>query len=136
MRADGAWRRVESSAGNVFAAFRLFLHVDLTLGPGLSRLLAAVVEGLRQKPATDQQRGMVRHAAFELARKAVADPEATAVIGWLEGVLKVVAPVQSATPATPATASGASVCFAPGEACLSHIVRQLGAARQRHRNRS
>jgi phosphatidylserine/phosphatidylglycerophosphate/cardiolipin synthase-like enzyme len=92
----------------------------------------SLADWLAKRAPTDQQRGMVRHVAFELARKTVADPEAVAVIGWLEGVLKVVAPVAhepgAGTPSSPGS-SGSAVFFAPGDGCWQHIVARLRAAR-------
>jgi phosphatidylserine/phosphatidylglycerophosphate/cardiolipin synthase-like enzyme len=88
----------------------------------------SLADWLAKKAPTDQQRGMVRHVAFELARWALADPEAVAVIGWLEGVLKVVAPVDH--PAAGPAAAGSAVFFAPGHGCWQHIVARLYAARR------
>lgn len=89
----------------------------------------ALAGWLAQNAKTDQQKGVVRHAAFDVARAAVADPDAARVIGWLEDVLKVVCPVQPNPAVQPAGVSN-SVCFSPGEACLGHIVNRFGQARR------
>jgi phosphatidylserine/phosphatidylglycerophosphate/cardiolipin synthase-like enzyme len=83
---------------------------------------------LAEHAPTDPLRGVVRHAAFDLARKA--HPDAAAVLDWLEGVMRAVAPVHGKTPAADAPGSPAAVAFAPGEGCLSLIVRRLAAARR------
>ena len=49
---------------------------------------------LAEHAPTDSLRGVVRHAAFDLARKSA--PDAARVLDWLEGVLRAVAPVQAA----------------------------------------
>jgi phosphatidylserine/phosphatidylglycerophosphate/cardiolipin synthase-like enzyme len=88
----------------------------------------SLADWLAKRNATEQQRGTVRHAAFELARKAVSDPEAAAVIGWLEGVMKVVAPI--AQPAAEAAGAESAAFFAPGDGPRQHIVSRLRAARR------
>ncbi len=102
---------------------------DRKLSGGEKQALAG---WLSQNVKTDQHRGLARHAAFAAARKAVADPAAAEVIGWLEDVLKVVAPIQQ-----PAAAGGAAagshpetVCFAPGDGCLRTIVSRFQACRR------
>jgi cardiolipin hydrolase len=88
-----------------------------------------LADWLADNAKTDQQRGVVRHGAFDIARGAVSDPDAVRVIAWLEDILKVVCPVQSpATAAAGATASHAY--FSPGEACLAQIVNLFGQARR------
>ncbi|MBX9585165.1 MAG: hypothetical protein K2X87_33070 [Gemmataceae bacterium] len=83
---------------------------------------------LAEHAPTDQLRGVVRHAAFDLARKSA--PGAAAVLDWLEGVMRAVAPVATQPPAADAPGLPATVAFAPGEACLNLIVRRLSAARK------
>src|SRR4051812_36966358 len=86
----------------------------------------ALADWLAAHAQTDQVRGVVRHIAFELARKAVADPDAAAVVGWLEAVMKVVAPIRQPHEGE----HGGSVAFfAPGPACWQHIDRRLNEAR-------
>jgi phosphatidylserine/phosphatidylglycerophosphate/cardiolipin synthase-like enzyme len=83
----------------------------------------ALNEWLEQYAKSDQARGEVRHEAFDLARKSVADPDAMRVIEWLEAALKAIAPVQSRSSAP--DMSPDSVYFAPGDACLSRIVHRF-----------
>jgi phosphatidylserine/phosphatidylglycerophosphate/cardiolipin synthase-like enzyme len=88
---------------------------------------------LVQNVKTDQQRGVARHVAFEVARKSVTDPDAAKVIEWLEDVLKVIVPMRANpgadAPGSPGSAPE-SVCFAPGEGCLRHIVSRFHTARK------
>lgn len=91
----------------------------------------ALADWLTKNATTDQLRGMVRHTAFDLARQAVVDPEASRVIAWLEDVLRVIAPVQSAS-ASP-SGSGTSqdtAFFSPGDACWRHVVHRIEQARR------
>jgi phosphatidylserine/phosphatidylglycerophosphate/cardiolipin synthase-like enzyme len=89
----------------------------------------ALADWLAGNARTDQQKGVVRHTAFDVARGAVSDPDAARVIAWLEDVLKVVCPV-----APPAPAAGspqpAHAYFAPGGDCLAQIVHCFGQARR------
>jgi len=99
---------------------------DRKLSGGERQALAAWVA---EHAPTEQLRGVVRHAAFDLARHAVAGPEAVQIIGWLEEVMRAVAPVRSA-PSAAGGAGGDAAFFAPGEACLRHIVHRLTQARK------
>ena len=85
---------------------------------------------LAEHAPSDQLRGVVRHAAFDLARKSA--PDAAAVLDWLEGVMRAVAPVVAPNPGadSPGSPAPATVAFAPGETCLNLIVRRLAAARK------
>lgn len=83
---------------------------------------------LAEHAPSDPLRGVVRHAAFDLARKAT--PAAARVLDWLEGVMRAVAPVAPQAPTTNAPGTPATVAFAPGEACLNLIVRRVAAARK------
>lgn len=85
---------------------------------------------LAENAPTGPLRGVVRHAAFDLARKTA--PDAARVLDWLEGVMRAVAPVAQQNPGAhaPGSPSPATVAFAPGEACLNLIVRRLSAARK------
>ena len=91
---------------------------------------SALADWLAKNVKTDQHRGLVRHAAFELARGAIADPAADEVVAWLEDVMKVIAPLGG--PA--AHASGSSekdeVFFSPGERCLQQIIHRFGQCRR------
>jgi phosphatidylserine/phosphatidylglycerophosphate/cardiolipin synthase-like enzyme len=101
---------------------------DRKLSGGEKQALAA---WLAQNVKSDQERGVARHAAFELASKTAADPDSVHLIEWLEDVLRVVAPVQQNpgvhTPGSPEAVGEAF--FAPGEACMRHIVSRFQAAR-------
>lgn len=90
----------------------------------------AFADWLARNAQTDQLKGVVRHAAFDIARKAVGESDAAHVVEWLEDVLKVVAPVQAQGGGPAAGAIDSSVCFSPGEACMRHIVSRLQAARR------
>jgi phosphatidylserine/phosphatidylglycerophosphate/cardiolipin synthase-like enzyme len=93
---------------------------------------SALADWLAANVTTDQHRGLVRHAAFEVARQAIADPASAEIVEWLEGVMKVIVPVQQAQAqeekASPAAAGEAY--FAPGEACVQRIVHRFHAARR------
>ena len=88
----------------------------------------ALADWLSRNATSDQSKGVVRHAAFDAARKAAADPDTAHLIDWLEDVLKVVAPVMQAMPAGGSHDSMA--VFAPGDGCWQHIVHRL---REAHR---
>jgi mitochondrial cardiolipin hydrolase len=89
----------------------------------------ALVDWLGKNVTTDQHRGLVRHAAFGVARTALTDPAAADLIEWLEDVMKVIAPL-----APGAHASGSpgqdEAFFAPGEQCLHRIVHRFNACRR------
>ena len=77
----------------------------------------------------DQQKGVLRHDAFELARNAVSDPEAALIIGWLEDVLKAVVPIQGES-ASGSLPMNDSAFFSPGEECLKEIVHRFQSAKR------
>src|SRR5262245_55153978 len=92
---------------------------------------SALSDWLARNVKTDQHRGLVRHAAFEIARSAIADPVAAEVVEWLEEVMKVIAPIQGEAQGANAPRSGVDEAFfAPGEACLHQIVHRFGACRR------
>jgi phosphatidylserine/phosphatidylglycerophosphate/cardiolipin synthase-like enzyme len=92
---------------------------------------SALTDWLAKNVKTDQHRGLVRHAAFEIARSAIADPTAAEVVEWLEDVMKVIAPIQAEAQGADAPRSGVDEAFfAPGEACLHQIVHRFGACRR------
>jgi mitochondrial cardiolipin hydrolase len=96
---------------------------------------SALADWLAQNVKTDQHRGLVRHAAFEVARKAVADPAAAEVVEWLEDVMKVIAPLgntqaNSTQGADAPRSGGDEAFFAPGERCLQQIVHRFGQCRR------
>jgi phosphatidylserine/phosphatidylglycerophosphate/cardiolipin synthase-like enzyme len=73
-----------------------------------------------------QQRGVVRHAAFDLARNAVADPDAAHVIEWLEDVIKAIVPNEP--PA--GNPSEDTAYFSPSDACLQRIIHRFHSVRR------
>ena len=77
----------------------------------------------------DQQKGVLRHQAFELARSAVSDPEAVQVIGWLEDALKAVVPIQAES-VSGSLPMNDSAFFSPGEECLKEIVHRFQTAKR------
>ena len=111
------------------ADFEQFLQQSLADRKVSGAEKQALAEWLADNAKTDQQRGVVRHAAFDTARGAVSDPDAVRVIAWLEDVLKVVCPIQTATPPT-AGAVASNAYFSPGETCLGQIVNLIGQARR------
>jgi phosphatidylserine/phosphatidylglycerophosphate/cardiolipin synthase-like enzyme len=91
----------------------------------------ALAAWLAEHAVTEQDRGVVRHAAFELARKSVADPASAAVIEWLEDAMRAIAPMQPEETSRPPVASGESrAFFSPGEACLGRIVQRISETRR------
>ncbi len=79
----------------------------------------------------DQQKGVLRHVVFEIARQAISDPEAVQVIGWLENVLKAVVPIQGENvDLAMALPMNDSAFFSPGEECLKEIVHRFQTAKR------
>lgn len=93
---------------------------DRKLSGGEKQALARWVES---NARSAQEKGVVRHIAFELARNAVSDPEAVRVLEWIEDVLKSVAPI--AANATAPDMSNDTAYFAPGDECLHRIIRRF-----------
>jgi mitochondrial cardiolipin hydrolase len=92
---------------------------------------SALTDWLGKNVTTDQHRGLVRHAAFEVARSATTDPTATDLVEWLEDVMKVIAPLAPvAHPPGSPTRGQDEAFFAPGEQCLHRIVHRFGACRR------
>jgi phosphatidylserine/phosphatidylglycerophosphate/cardiolipin synthase-like enzyme len=94
---------------------------DYRLSGGEKAALKQALEGCR---CDAQALGALRHRAFELARGEVLTPQAAQVLGWLEEVVKVLAP----RPA-PASAAVADACFGPGPACLNRLLALIRQAR-------
>lgn len=90
----------------------------------------ALADWLTRNADTSQDRGVVRHLAFDLARRAAADPQAVAVLDWLEDVVKVVVPVRPAEVEPRAGGVPSDVCFSPGAGCRQLIERRLAEARR------
>ncbi len=93
---------------------------------------SALTDWLAKNVKTDQHRGLVRHAAFEVARKAIADPASADLVEWLEDVMKVLAPLTSQNQGADAPRSPGQdeVFFAPGERCLQQIIHRFNQCRR------
>lgn len=92
----------------------------------------ALADWLEQHVRDEQTRGLARHAAFEAARTAIADPVGAGVVEWLEDVLKVIAPINAPiddAPDSPRTERDRA-CFSPGEGCLNLIIRRFEECRR------
>jgi mitochondrial cardiolipin hydrolase len=89
---------------------------------GSERQALAVL--LDERRPDDQQLGVLRHRAFELACEQLQDPRAVQMLGWLHDVLKTL----QRRPETAATASEAH--FSPGDACFRRIVGLFQGARR------
>ncbi|MDB5306419.1 MAG: pld [Gemmataceae bacterium] len=100
---------------------------DLTLSGTEKQALTA---WLAENARTDHLKGVVRHAAFELARKSVEGPAATRVVEWLEDVMRAIVPVERTAPAGASAHGDDAAFFSPGEGCWQHIVHCLHAARE------
>ena len=100
---------------------------DLTLSGSEKTALAAWVSA---NAKTDAQRGVVRHAAFDLARKASANLPPDRLIDWLEDVMRTLAPVALASPQSGGPIAADLVFFAPGEACWRHLVGRIAQTRR------
>ena len=91
---------------------------------------SALADWLAKNVATDQHRGLARHTAFEVARRAIADPVAVDVVEWLEDVMKVLAPLAPPVAHAPGSPGKDEAFFAPGERCLQQIVHRFGQCRR------
>ncbi len=92
---------------------------------------SALTDWLAKNVKTDQHRGLVRHAAFDVARKAIADPASADLVEWLEDVMKVLAPVvQQQGADAPRSPGNDEAFFAPGERCLQQIVHRFNQCRR------
>ncbi len=113
------------------AELESFLHAalfDRTITGSEREALAA---WLALHVKSDHDRGVVRHTVFDVARRAVADPDSHQLIDCLETLLKVIVPIQpGATVERRATSGAERVYFAPGEACLSQIISRFHYARK------
>lgn len=68
---------------------------------------------------------VIRHRAFEIARDALIGPDAIAVIGWLEDVVKVLSIPQSDD------ATRAEAYFSPNDDCVGRICGLFATARSK-----
>ncbi|HEY1170342.1 MAG TPA: phospholipase D-like domain-containing protein [Verrucomicrobiae bacterium] len=82
----------------------------------------ALGEILRTANLNEQQRAVVRHQAFELARKELADPRAKEICNWLEEVNKLLLPQNE-----PVRTVTNEVFFSPGNDCAYRIIDLLSA---------
>jgi phosphatidylserine/phosphatidylglycerophosphate/cardiolipin synthase-like enzyme len=98
---------------------------DLALSGGEKQALAAWVA---EHARNDQLRGVVRHAAFDLARRSAGSFPASRVVDWLEDVMRTLAPVQPAA-TSPGAAADDLVFFAPGDACWRHLAHRISQTR-------
>jgi len=83
----------------------------------------ALADYLNTHARNAQDKGVVRHLAFELARRALSNQNDTKILDWMEEVLKVVAPIQSN--ATAPDMAPDSAYFSPGDECLQRIIRRF-----------
>jgi len=83
----------------------------------------ALVELLREGNLNEQQRALMRHQAFELARGELADPKARDVLDWLEEVNKLLQ-----APAEVSRTGRVEAYFSPGNECAYRIIDLLTAA--------
>lgn len=93
---------------------------DRRLSGAEKRVLA---ELLREGNLHEQQRALVRHLAFELARGELADPRAKEVLDWLEEVNKLLQ-----APAEVSRSASVEAFFSPGNECAYRIIDLLTAA--------
>ncbi len=77
---------------------------------------------------TNQERGVVRHLIFKLAREATVAPGAIELIEWIEQAMKVIAPVDAKP--DPARIEPPAAFFSPGEECLNRIIYRLQSSRR------
>jgi len=83
------------------------------------------------KLTNDEARGVARHAAFEIAREAIADPNSTAVVMWLEAVLRILVPIHAERNAqAPPSPEQERACFSPGDQCLIQIIHRFDSCRR------
>ena len=92
---------------------------------------SALTDWLAKNVKSDQHRGLVRHSAFEVVRRAIADPASAELVEWLEDVMKVLAPLASVAQTSGVPAAGQDEAFfAPGERCLQQIIHRFGQCRR------
>ena len=103
---------------------RILRHTlaDFRLSRGEKRTLANIVE---QLGVDEQQLGVLRHRAFEIARQELLSPEAKDVVDWLEDVAKVL------LPPTDSPAPAAEAYFSPGDDCPRKIANLLQRAKRK-----
>lgn len=102
---------------------RILQHTlnDYRVSRGEKRVLSSILDDIG---ADEQQLAYFRHRAFEIARQEVTGPEAHAVIGWLEDIVKVLQAEPTSSAKTP------KAYFSPGSACRNAIGSLLRSARK------
>jgi cardiolipin hydrolase len=83
----------------------------------------AVQAALAAIPADDQLLAFLRHRVFEIARGELTDPQAKAMLNWLEEIVKVLLP--AVTAAKPVTPRPTEAYFSPGNDCVQAICGLL-----------
>jgi mitochondrial cardiolipin hydrolase len=89
---------------------------------------AALADWAARFLVDDRTRALSRHTAFAVARSAITDPAEADVLGWLEEVMKVLAPIEQ--PSASPRAERDRACFSPGEGCLNTIIRRFDECRR------
>jgi cardiolipin hydrolase len=84
----------------------------------------ALAHVLSETPLDAARSSQLRARAFVLARERTTEPRALEALGWVEELVKLLAHAQ-----LPSATGSSRAYFSPGEACLSAILGQLGAAR-------
>jgi len=106
-----------------------FLRKSLADGKFTPSEKAALADWLAKNATIDQQRGVARHTAFEVAKAAIPADHA-GIVGWLEDVMRVLAPMRPVAANAPAASEADVAFFAPGERCLQQIVHRFSSARR------
>jgi cardiolipin hydrolase len=102
---------------------RILKHTlnDYRVSRGEKRVLGSILDDIG---ADEQRLAYFRHRAFDIARQEVTGPEAHAVIGWLEDIVKVLQPDSKTSARSP------KAHFSPGSACRNAIGSLLREARK------
>lgn len=95
---------------------------DHRLSRGEQKLVRSIVKDIGDDP---QAISVIRSKAFDLAAAELVSPEAKAVLGWIEEVVKALsAPVESSS------VQPSRVCFSPQDDCPSAINGLIRMARE------
>jgi phosphatidylserine/phosphatidylglycerophosphate/cardiolipin synthase-like enzyme len=108
-------------------AFLQVVMVDRKVSGSEKEALAA---WLAANVKSEQDRGVARHTAIQVARTSVSDPDSNYVIDCLDDILKIIVPVQlpNHAPTSPGHAPERAY-FAPGDACMNHLVSRFKSVR-------
>jgi mitochondrial cardiolipin hydrolase len=90
---------------------------------------SAFAEWLANNAQTEQERGVVRHTVFEMARSVSASLDTAQLLEWLEETIKVVLPISPAKPNS-VVGEAAQAFFSPGLACLEQLVHRFTTVRK------